>query len=211
MPEPEDKRRNLFHPGEYDKPVTYEAPGGLELEEFSEYTLDNRKAEHIRRIENYGIRYDKDFGPDVYQPYAGGVKFPVIESANVKPGFKIWVDGGVIDYQTNPIYAETCLAKQLDCSATCCMQSYCAPHSGLCLRYGRRPYNELYIGALVLLAIVAGFPTCISIVEFVLTYKFCQTYDEENDINIGGMTILECISWMFTCGKAMKIPEEGED
>lgn len=91
------------------------------------------------------------------------------------------------------------------------MQSYCAPHAGLCLRYGRRPYNELYIGVLVVLAIVAGFPTCISTCEFILTYKFCQTYDEENDITVGGMTVLECITWMFTCGKAMRLPVDSED
>lgn len=91
------------------------------------------------------------------------------------------------------------------------MQSYCAPHTGLCLRYGRRPYNELYIGVLVVLTIVAGIPSVLSFIEFFISYKFCQTYDEENDITIGGMTFLECLAWIFTCGKALKIPEDAED
>jgi len=25
------------------------------------------------------------------------------------------------------------------------------------------------------------------------------------------MTLLECVSWIFTCGKAMKLPEDAED
>lgn len=87
------------------------------------------------------------------------------------------------------------------------MQSYCAPHAGLCLNYGRRAYEEVYIGAFVVSMIFAGIPTCIGAVEFVLNYKFCQTYDEETDANVGGLTICECITWIFTCGKALQDPE----
>ena len=141
-------------------------------------------------------------GPLVYHPYAGGNEFPKIEFKNVKPGFKIWVDGGVLDY---PEY--TCVAKQLDCSPTCCMQSYCAPHNGLCLNYMRRSYSEVYIGGFVVMMIVVGIPTCIGTVGFVLNYKFCQHYDEEQDVNVGGLTICECITACFTCGKALKAPE----
>ena len=205
--DPDHTRRVLFHPGNEQKPNVY-----VPRDPTSDDPKEKRKITYIERLEKLGIIYDKDHGPLVYQPYAGGSKFPKIDPAyTTKPGFKIWVDGGVIDYDTNPVYRATCAAKQLDCFATCCMQSYCAPHAGLCLRYGRRPYNELYIGVLVMLAIVAGFPTCISTCEFILTYKFCQTYDEENDITIGGMTVLECVSWIFTCGKAMKLPEAVED
>lgn len=108
------QRRQLFHPGWGEKPNTYVAP-----DENSEVGKAKRK--HMDRIAKYGIKMDKEFGPLVYQPYAGGNKFPKIESANVKPGFKIWVDGGVLDYDTNPVYRMTCMSKQLDCSATCCM------------------------------------------------------------------------------------------
>ena len=63
----------------------------------------------------YMFKYDKDFGPLPLEPYPGGSKFPKKETITVKPGFKIWVDGGVEDYDQN-----ICYAKQLDCSATCC-------------------------------------------------------------------------------------------
>lgn len=112
---------------------------------------------------------DDELGPLIYKPYAGGNKFPVMETLNVKPGFKIWVDGGIKDYND-----ETCIAKQLDCRSTCCMQSYCAPHMGLCLNYKRRSYSEIYIGIMVITMIVVGIPTCIMTLEFVLNFKFCQ-------------------------------------
>lgn len=41
-----------------------------------------------------------------YKPYPGGSEFPLIETLSEKPGFKIWVDGGVLDYND-----ELCLAK----------------------------------------------------------------------------------------------------
>ena len=63
--------------------------------------------------------YDEDLGPLVTRPYAGGNQFPVNETLTDKPGFKIWVDQLLIDYQTD--YAYTCVEKRLDCSRTCCM------------------------------------------------------------------------------------------
>ena len=41
-----------------------------------------------------------------YAPYKGGSKFPRMETLTEKPGFKIWVDGGTLDYDES-----TCLAK----------------------------------------------------------------------------------------------------
>jgi len=70
----------------------------------------------------------------------------------------------MLDY---PEYS--CDAKMLDCHLTCCMQSYCAPHKGLCLNF-----------------------------------KFCQTLDEENDCQTGGMTLCEAITYALTCGKAFE-------
>jgi hypothetical protein len=132
-----------------------------------------------------------------YKPYPGGSKFPLIETLSEKPGFKIWVDGGVLDY-----YDELCVAKQLDCRLTCCMQSYCAPHMGLCLNYSGRAYSEMYIGALVMTIIFFGIPTCVFSVECLLTTKFCQRIDEQTDAKIGGMTICECTTYICTCGSA---------
>ena len=85
----------------------------------------------------------------------------------------MWVDGGVLDYNLN-----VCSSKSLDCSATCCLQSYCAPEMSMCIHYIRRPYTEVYIGIFVVTMIVAGIPTCILTVEFVLNYKFCSKYDD---------------------------------
>jgi hypothetical protein len=136
-------------------------------------------------------------GPLHDHPYAGGSLYPEVETLTDKPGFKIWVDGGVLDYEDY-----TCVEKQLDCSQTCCMQSYCAPHNGLCLNYKRRPYYEVYIGIMVVLMIVLGIPTCILTVEFVLNFKFCQKYNEEVDAMMGGMTICEAITYIVTCGKS---------
>ena len=97
-----------------------------------------------------------------------------METKSIKPGFKIWVDGGVIDYEMEGSpYKLTCIEKSLDCSKTCCMQSYCASHMGLCIKYGRRSYSELYIGFIVVNIVVAGVPALIALVEFILNYKFC--------------------------------------
>ncbi len=58
------------------------------------------------------------------------------------------------------------------------MQSYCAPHMGLCLNYHPRAYSELYIGVLLMTMIVAGIPTCVLTMELFLSTKFCQRIDE---------------------------------
>jgi len=41
------------------------------------------------------VKIDAEFGPLHYHPYAGGSLFPVKETQTIKPGFKIWVDGGI--------------------------------------------------------------------------------------------------------------------
>lgn len=137
----------------------------------------------------------------MYHPYAGGRHFPKMETLTIKPGFKVWVDGGRIDYSQ-----EICYAKMLDCSETCCMSSYCAPTLGDCLIYKRRPYDEVYIGSAIAVAIVAGVPTCILAVEFLLNYKFCTTFNEDIGSWMGGMTICESFTYCFTCGESYKNP-----
>ena len=37
---------------------------------------------------------DKEYGPMIYHPYAGGVRFPYKEKIYENPGAKVWVDGG---------------------------------------------------------------------------------------------------------------------
>ena len=86
---------------------------------------------------------------------------------------------------------------------TCCMQSYCAPHKGLCVNYIRRPYYEIYIGIGLVIMIVVGIPTCILTLEFCLNYKFCQYADDEENI-IGGGTMCEALTYVATCGKAFQ-------
>jgi hypothetical protein len=41
--------------------------------------------------------WDKEHGFMPSSPYAGGNKYKV-ETITVKPGFKVWVDGGIITY-----------------------------------------------------------------------------------------------------------------
>jgi hypothetical protein len=52
--------------------------------------------------------------------------------------------------------------------------------------------------------IVAGIPTCILTVEFILNFKFCSQYDEEAETILGGMTILEAITYTLTCGESQR-------
>jgi hypothetical protein len=48
--------------------------------------------------------------------------------------------------------------------------------------------------------IVMGIPTCVGIIEFILNFKFCRKWDEENEAMLGGMTICECITYILSCG-----------
>lgn len=140
-----------------------------------------------------------------YKPYAGGNTFRM-ETITEKPGFKVWVDGGVTTYDL-----EVCYAKHLNCSATCCLQSYCAPTNDMCIIFISRPKTEVYIGILVVTMIVAGIPTCIITVEFVINYKFCTKFDEQKEAVLGGMTICEAITFVLTLGKSAKITESIHD
>jgi hypothetical protein len=165
---------------------------------------EKAKKEYLDKLEEW-YTMDEEFGPMHYKPYPGGSIYQK-EVLTVKPGAKVWVDGGYLDYPD-----ETCIAKKLDCSETCCMQRYCAPHMGLCLNYRRHPYSEIYIGFLVVMMIMLGVPTCIGIIEFVLNFKFCRRYDEEVDAMLGGMTICECFTYIFTCGKSIDVPTQDVD
>ena len=141
--------------------------------------------------------FDKELGPMMYHPYAGGVRFPYKEKIFANPGAKVWVDGGRTDYDQ-----EICYSKQLDCYETCCIQRYCAPVLSDCFVYQRKPYSDVYIGVCVILMIYVGIPSCIISVEFTLTYKFCRKFDEDLGVYLDGMTICETITYVYTCGKS---------
>ena len=81
-----------------------------------ELTEEEKAIEAFKAKQASRFRVEEGYGPLIYEPYSGGTLFPELETLTAKPGFKIWVDGGVLDYADN-----TCLPKQLDCSATCCM------------------------------------------------------------------------------------------
>lgn len=84
-----------------------------EEEEQQEETEEEYQARVDAFLADQRERYiwDEEHGPLHYHPYAGGTLFPEIETLTKKPGFKIWVDGGVLDYEES-----TCVEKQLDCS-----------------------------------------------------------------------------------------------
>jgi len=79
-------------------------------------TVEKAKVKHIALEKAWGINYNSWRGPEPYAPYPGGRLGDKPETLSVKPGFKIWVDQATLDYPES-----TCLAKKLDCKATCCM------------------------------------------------------------------------------------------
>jgi hypothetical protein len=57
---------------------------------------------------------------------------------------------------------------------------------------------ELYICVIVVLSIVVGIPTCIKSMEFLLMFKFCRKFDEDENAFVGGVTICEALTNMVT-------------
>lgn len=96
---------------------------------------------------------------------------------------------GTLDY---PI--ELCYERGMNCTSTCCKQTYCAPTMGDCIHYVRKDYMELYTCVIVVLMIVLGIPTCIRTMEFLLMYKFCRKFDADENCFVGGTTMLECFT-----------------
>lgn len=93
----------------------------------------------------------------------------------------------------------------MNCSQTCCKQTFCAENLDQCIHYKHREYMELYICVIVVLSIVVGIPTCIKSMEFMLMFKFCQKFDEDENASVGGVTICEALTNLF----AKKHKEEG--
>jgi len=116
-----------------------------------------------------------------------------LSTNNQKQGQKYWVDQGTLAYSMS-----LCYEHGLNCTMTCCKQTYCAPVVGECINYIRRDYWELYICFIVTLTIVLGIPTCIKTMEFLLMYKFCRKFDQDENTYVGGTTICEGMTNLFT-------------
>ena len=65
---------------------------------------------------------------------------------------------------------------------------------GDCIHYVRKDYYELYTCVIVVAMIVLGIPTCIRTMEFLLMYKFCRKWDEDENAWVGGTTICESMT-----------------
>ena len=90
----------------YDgRPTNYTCPQGVKDSPIREerhhaFPLTEQETQQeYMDFQNKFYRVDKEHGPLHYRPYPGGLKFPVYETNTIKPGFKIWVDGGVLDYE----------------------------------------------------------------------------------------------------------------
>jgi hypothetical protein len=70
---------------------------------------------------------------------------------------------------------------------------------------------ELYICVIVVLSIVVGIPTCIKSMEFLLMYKFCRKFDEDENAYVGGVTICEALTNLFSKKKAEENVQSSEE
>jgi hypothetical protein len=76
-----------------------------------------------------------------------------------------------------------------------------------CAKPFKRPFSELYIGFGTILGITIGVSLFICIINFCITFKFCQHYDENLDTNVGGCSICDLISCLLTCGYILREKE----
>ena len=70
---------------------------------------------------------------------------------------------------------------------------------------------ELYICVIVVLSIVVGIPTCIKSMEFLLMFKFCRKFDEDENAWTGGVTVCEALTNCFSrkrTEESFGMPEE---
>ena len=65
---------------------------------------------------------------------------------------------------------------------------------GDCIHYIRNSYTELYTCLTVLLFIVLGIPVSVRTMEFLLMYKFCRRFDEDENCYVGGTTMCEFLT-----------------
>ena len=112
----------------------------------------------------------------------------------IKQGQKYWVDQGRLYYEI-----EICWERGMNCTDTCCKQTYCAPEIGDCIYYKRSDFSELYVCVLVMMLIVVGIPTCIKTMEILIMFRFCKDHDPDENSYTGGTTICECCTKVCAC------------
>lgn len=117
-----------------------------------------------------------------------------LSTNTIKQGQKYWVDQGRFFFEI-----ELCYERGMNCSATCCKQTYCAPEIGDCIVYVRRDYGELSLCVFLILINVIGVPTCIKATEFLLMKKFGSWLDEDENVWVGGTTLCECCTYCLKC------------
>jgi hypothetical protein len=129
----------------------------------------------------------------------------------LRPGLKDndetgWVPSSIKDFPLT-----LCFERGMNCSSTCCKQTYCSEDLSQCIIYHHRTYMELYICVIVVLSIVVGIPTCIKSMEFLLMYKFCRKFDEDENAYVGGVTICEALTNLFSKKKAEENVQSSEE
>ena len=112
----------------------------------------------------------------------------------IKVGQKYWVDMGRLSYELT-----LCYERGMNCSETCCKQTYCAPEIGDCIYYLRKDFNELYVCIGLMMLIVVGIPTCIKTMEVIIMFRCCMQLDEDENAFTGGITMCECCTKTITC------------
>ena len=119
-----------------------------------------------------------------------------LKKNSIKVGQKYWVDQGRFFFEI-----ELCYERGLNCTDTCCKQTYCAPEISDCIYYVRREYKELSLCMFLILINVIGVPTCIKTTEFLLMKKFGSWLDEDENVMVGGTTLCECCTYCLKCRK----------
>jgi hypothetical protein len=56
--------------------------------------------------------------------------------------------------------------------------------------------------------IVLGIPSAIRTMEFLLMFKFCRKFDEDENAYVGGTTVCECLATCCTRRKVVDHPLE---
>ena len=112
----------------------------------------------------------------------------------IKVGQKYWVDMGRLSYEL-----ELCYERGMNCSETCCKQTYCAPEIGDCVYYRRKDFSELYVCIGLMMLIIVGIPTCIKTMELIIMFRCCKEFDEDENAFIGGTTMCECGTKTISC------------
>ncbi len=56
--------------------------------------------------------------------------------------------------------------------------------------------------------IVLGIPSAIRTMEFLLMFKFCRKFDEDENAYVGGTTVCECLA---TCCMRRKVVEHAPE